>query len=145
MAGLVVKNDTRLDEFLRSNGVQQWRVPILAANGGLVVVRGKGGPRVPLADAATRLQANDIVTIASPLPKACVTALQHEADTNWRDYAIAPGIDASGSPPFNERMRKFLRVRTNTILIDTKANPSMDNVQGFLHGIATSELITQPI
>lgn len=145
MAGLVVKSDTRLDEFLRSNGIQQWRAPILAANGGLVVVRGKGGPRVPLVGAATRLQASDIVTIVSPLPKACVTALQHEADTNWRDYAIAPGIDAPGSPPFNERMRKFLRVRTNTILIDTKANPSMDNVQGFLHGIATSELITQPI
>ena len=42
-------------------------------------------------------------------------------------------------------MRKFLRVRTNTILIDTKKNPSMENVQGFLHGIATSELITHPI
>jgi hypothetical protein len=121
-------------------------VSILAANGGVTVVRGKGGPSVPLAGgAATRLQTNDVVTIVSPLPKACVTALQHEADTNWRDYAIAPGIDAPGSPPFNERMRKYLRVRTNTILIDTKANPAMDNVQGFLHGIATSPLITNPI
>lgn len=145
MADLIVKSDTQLDAFLRSNGIQQWRVPILAANGGIIVVRGKSGPRVQLAGAATPLRANDIVKLVSPLPKACVAALQKEADQNWRDYAIAPGVDAKGAPPFNERMRKFLRVRTNTILIDTKKNPAMENLQGFLHGIATSELITHPI
>jgi hypothetical protein len=145
VADLVVKFDTQLDAFLRPNGVQQWRVPILAANAGIVVVRGKGGPRVPLAGAATRLQANDIVRLVSPLPKACVAALQMEADQNWRDYAIAPGVDAKGAPAFNERMRKFLTVRTNTILIDTTKNPSMESLQGFLRGIATSELITHPI
>ncbi len=145
MADLVVKSDTQLDTFLRQNGIQQWRVPILAANGGIVVVRGKGGPRVRLEGATTRLQAKDIVKLVSPLPKACVAALQKEADEKWRDYAIAPGVDAKGAPPFNERMRKFLRVRTNTILIDTTKNPAMENLQGFLHGIATSELITHPI
>jgi hypothetical protein len=145
VADLVVKSVTQLDAFLRSNGVQQWRVPILAADGGIVVVRGKDGPRVQLAGAATRLQANDIVKLVSPLPKACVAALQKEADENWRDYAIAPGVDAKGAPQFNERMRKFLRVRTNTILIDTTKNPAMENLQGFLQGIATSELITHPI
>jgi hypothetical protein len=145
MADLVVRSDTRLDEFLRTNGVQQWRVPILAATGGVVVVRGKGGPRVRLEGAATRLQPKDVVTLVSPLPKACVAALQHEADNNWRDYAIAPGVDAAGAPPYNERMRKFLRVRSNTILIDTTAHPEMANLQGFLQGIATSESITHPI
>jgi hypothetical protein len=145
VADLVVKSDAQLDTFLRSNGVQQWRVPILAANGGIVVMRGKGGPRVSLPGASTLLQAKDTVRLVSPLPKACVAALQKEADQNWRDYAIAPGVDAKGAPPFNERMRKFLTVRTNTILIDTKANPSMENLQGFLQGIATSELMTHPI
>jgi hypothetical protein len=145
VADLVVKSDTRLDEFLRSNGVQQWRVPILAKYGGVVVVRGKKGPRVQLSGEATPLKAKDIVKLASPLPKPCADALQQEADKNWRDYAIAPGIDEEGAPLFNERMRKFLKVRTNTILIDTTQNLSMANVQGFLKGIATSELITHPI
>ena len=145
MADLVVKFDTQLGEFLRSNGVQPWRVPILAKYGGVVVVRGKGGPRVQLADEKTLLKAKDIVKLVSPAPKACLDALQKEADTNWRDYAIAPGVDPSTGPQFNERMRKFLKVRTNTILIDLKKDPSMENVQGFLKGIATSEQITNPI
>jgi hypothetical protein len=140
VADLVVKNDVRLDEFLRSNGVQQWRVPVLAANGGVVVVRGKGGPRVQLTGAGTPLKARDVATLVSPLPTACVKALQQETDTNWRDYAIAPGGQA-----YDKQIRKFLRVQTNTILIDTDANPSMGNLQGFLQGIATSELITHPV
>jgi hypothetical protein len=145
VADLVVKSDMRLDEFLRSNGVQQWRVPILAKYGGVVVIRGKKGPRVPLTDETTPLKAKDVVKLVTPPPKPCADALQKEADNNWRDYAIAPGVDPSVGPQFNERMRKFLRVRTNTILIDLKKDPSMENVQGFLQGIATSEQITNPI
>src|SRR5690242_16014218 len=88
VADLVVKSDMRLDEFLRSNGVQQWRVPFLAKYGGVVVTRGKKGPRVQLTDEATPLKAKDVVKLVSPLPKPCADAMQKEADTNWRDYAI---------------------------------------------------------
>ena len=100
----------------------------------VIVVRGKSGPRVQLAGAATLLQANDIVKLVSPLPKACVAALQKEADQNWRDYAIAPASTRDGAPQFNERMRKFLRVRTNTILIDTKKNPAWRTCRAFCMG-----------
>lgn len=140
MPDFVVEHRTRLDDFLRKNGTQQWRVPILAGNGGIEVFRGQGGPRVKLAGAATPLKGDDIVRLVTPLPKPCVTALQHEADTNWRDYAIAPGTTA-----FDKRIRKFVQLRTNTILIDTDADPSMANLQGFLKGIATSDKITHPI
>jgi hypothetical protein len=136
----VVQNDTRLDVFLRSNGVQQWRVPILAAKDGVVVTRGKGGQPVQLSGATTPLKAGDKVTVRSPLPTACTQALQSEADKNWRDYAIAPGTTS-----YDKRMAKFLGVRPNTILIDTAKNPSMADFQGFVRGIATSELITHPI
>src|ERR1700750_3158477 len=135
VADLGVKSDMRLDEFLRSHGIQQWRVPILAKHGGVVVMRGKNGPRVQLTDETTPLKAKDTVKLVSPLPKPCADAMQKEADNNWRDYAIAPGVDEKDAPQFNERMRKFLTLRTNTILIDALQNPSMTNVQGFLRGI----------
>jgi hypothetical protein len=136
----VVKNDTRLDVFLRSNGVQQWRVPILAATDGIVVARGKNKKPIALSGGATPLKAGDMVTVKAPLPTKCVQALQREADTNSRDYAIAPG-----STPFDKRIAKFLGVRPQTILIDAVKTPSMADLQGFLKGIATSELITNPI
>ena len=40
MPDFTVDNNTRLDTFLRRKRVQQWRIPILAAKGGVVVVRG---------------------------------------------------------------------------------------------------------
>lgn len=136
----VVDHRTHLDVFLRRKGVQQWRVPILASKGGVEVFRGQGGPRVTLKGEGTRLEQDDIVRIVTPVPKACSAALQHEADTNWRDYAIAPGVT-----PFDKRVRKFLELRTRTILIDTDADPSMANLQGFLKGMATSDKIVHPI
>ena len=45
MPDFLVDSNTRLDTFLRRKRVQQWRIPILAAKGGVVVVR--GGERLP--------------------------------------------------------------------------------------------------
>lgn len=134
---LTVDSDTRLDSFLLRHRTQPWRVPLLVAYGGVRVFRGKGGGEVRLNDAQTPLKANDTVRLVTPLPSACATALQKEANTNWRDYAIVPG-----TTPFDDRLRKFIKVRTNTVLIK---DVSMFSLAGFLDGIATSAEITHPI
>lgn len=133
---LIVDADTRLDRFLRRNRIQQWRVPILVANGGVKVFRGKGST-VTLKDEKTPVQAGDKVRLVDPMPKACAQALQKEANTNWHDYAIVPGTTS-----FDLRLAKFIKARTNTTLIQ---NPSMFNLRGFFDGIATSDEIVNPV
>jgi hypothetical protein len=133
---LIVDSDTRLDRFLRRNRIQMWRIPILVAKGGVKVFRGNG-KEVPLKDAKTRVDANDRVRLISPLPSACVQALQKEANTNWRDYAIVPG-----STPFDKQLAKFVQARDKTTLIK---DPSMLNLRGFFDGLATSDQIVNPV
>ncbi len=130
-----VKSETRLEQLLSENGVQLWRVPILAAKGGVKVFRGR--KQLKLDDPKIPLKSGDTVRLVDPLPAACTEALQREANDNWRDYAIVPG-----GTKFDARMRTFLTARTNTILIQ---NPLMSTLQGFIQGLATSDEITNPI
>jgi len=63
-------------------------------------------------DETVRLKAQDKVRLITPAPPACRKALQAEADTNWRDYAIVPG-----TTPFDKRMAKVIDARPRTIRI----------------------------
>ena len=135
MPDFTVDNNTRLDTFLRRKRVQQWRISILAAKGGVVVVR--GGAKVVLKDEKTRLESGDKVTVVTPPPTACAKALQKEATDNWRDYAIAPG-----DTDFDKRLQKFVSVRERTILLQS---PLLHTFKGWLEGLATSDEITHPI
>ena len=135
MPDFTVDNNTRLDTFLRRKRVQQWRISILAAKGGVVVVR--GGAKVVLKDEKTRLESGDKVTVVTPPPTACAKALQKEATDNWRDYAIAPG-----DTDFDKQLQKFVSVRERTILLQS---PLLHTFKGWLEGLATSDEITHPI
>lgn len=135
MPDFLVDDDTRLDTFLRRNRVQQWRIPILAATGGVVVVR--GGGKVALKGEGTRLELGDKVTVVTPPPAACAKALQKGATDNWRDYAVAPG-----TTDFDILLQKFVQVRERTILLQS---PLLHSFKGWLEGLATSDEITHPI
>jgi hypothetical protein len=135
MPDFTVDGDTRLDRFLRKNRVQQWRIPILVAKGGVVVKR--GGVKLKLKDETARLEAGDKVTLVMPVPAACAKALQQEATDNWRDYAVAPG-----DTDFDKRLKKFVTARERTIVLQS---PLLFTFKGWLEGLATSDEITSPI
>ena len=135
MPDFSVDASTRLDTFLRRNRVQQWRIPILAATGGVVVVR--GGAKVRLKGGGDRLKPGDKVTLVTPVPAACAKALQKEATDNWRDYAIAPG-----DTDFDKRLKKFVTARDRTIVLQS---PLLFTFTGWLAGLATSDEITHPV
>ena len=130
-----VKSDTRLDTLLREKGVQLWRIPILALNGGVKVFRGK--QELALRDASVALKAGDTVRLIVPMPKACAEALQREVNVNWRDYAIVPG-----DSKYDLQLKKFIQARTNTVLLK---DLQMQTLQGFVRGLASSLEITRPI
>jgi hypothetical protein len=137
MPDLTVDHDTRLGRFLLRNKVQKWRIPILAAKGGVKVLEAGTGRDLPLKGEGTHVSAGDTVRVVTPPPKPCQEALQREADDNWRDYAIVPG-----DTPYDKLMKEFLQYRTRTVLI---ADPFMHTLDGFLHGIGTSDEIVNPI
>jgi hypothetical protein len=137
MADLTVDYDTRLGRFLFRNKVQKWRIPILVAKGGVKVLEAGTRRELPLKGEDTLLGAGDTVRILTPMPKACLDALQREADANWRDYAIVPGDTG-----FDKLMKEFLQYRTRTVLI---TSPLLHTLDGFLHGVSTSDEIVHPI
>ena len=135
MPDFSVDGSTRLDAFLRKHRVQQWRIPILVAKGGVVATR--GGGKLTLKNEETPLRSGDKVTLVTPPPSACVKALQREATGNWRDYAIAPG-----DTPFDKRLAKFVQAREKTIVLQS---PLLFTFKGLLEGLATSPEIANPI
>jgi hypothetical protein len=130
-----VDTNTTLGPFLRLNHVQPWRVPILSRNGGVKVVRNRSA--IAISNEKTALRVDDQVSLVTPLPTKCQKALQNEANSNWRDYAIVPGTS-----PFDVRIADFLKVRPNTVLL---TDPSLASIQAFLEGLRDSDEIKNPI
>jgi hypothetical protein len=144
---LTVDFNSRLDAFLLRNKVLPWRVPILAANSGVLVFRGKANKSVTITDGATPLQTGDLVRIVDPIPTLCAQALQKEADNNWRDYAIVPGANppphsAVTATRFDLLMQDFMKLRTRTIVIQDQNLSALDD---FINGLATCKDILFPI
>jgi hypothetical protein len=137
MPDFLVKFDTSLERFLLQNRVMQWRIPILINNGGVKVFQAGTKRELPLNGLKTRVSAGDTVRVVTPPPKPCADALQKEANTNFRDYAIVPG-----TTPYDNSMKDYLKARPQTVLIN---NPSMMTLDGFLSGIATSDEFIFPI
>lgn len=135
MTDLVVDGSTRLDRFLRTRGVQAWRIPILLASGGIQAFRGRTVIS-PLA-ADTRLQGNDVVRLRDPPPASALAALQREADSNARDLAFVPGATA-----FDTMMQRLMQTRTATVLF---ADPLVDSLRGFVAALGRSERVLNPI
>lgn len=149
MPDFTVQSDTRLDRFLLRNGVLQWRIPVLIEHGGVAVLEAGTKRSLPLKGPQTRVGAGDVVRVVTPPPKRCTDALQKEANSNCRDYAIVPDATAPDDrkkrkykPTFNDLFEDYLAARPETILIK---NPMMMTLDGFLHGLATSDEIVHPI
>ena len=149
MPDFLVQSDTRLERFLRRNRVMQWRVPILIANDGVKVFEAGTRRELPLDGLKTRVSAGDTVRVVTPPPKPCADALQKEANTNCRDYAIVPGATPAADrkkrgykASFDDLMEDYLRARPQTVLIK---DPAMMTLDGFLSGIATSDEFINPI
>src|SRR6266536_1831858 len=149
MPDFVVDSDTRLERFLRRNRVMQWRIPILIANGGVKVFEASTKRELPLDGLKTRVSAGDTVRVVTPPPKPCADALQKEANTNCRDYAIVPGATPAADrkkrgykPKFDDLMEDYYTARPQTIVIKNQAMLKLD---GFLGGIATSDEFIHPI
>ena len=96
MPDFLVKFDTSLDRLLLQNRVMQWRIPILINNGGVKVFQAGTKRELPLNGLKTRVSAGDTVRVVTPPPKPCADALQKEANSNFRDYAIVPGTTPYG-------------------------------------------------
>jgi len=135
MADFQVDASTRLDRFLRSQGFQPWRVPVLVSSGGVRVLR--GGSVITLSGPETSLQQNDVVRVVEPAPQSVVTALQTAANTSARDYAFVPGTTA-----FDRRMAGLMDHRPQTIRID---DPLVDSLSGFIRALGRNAAVTAPI
>jgi hypothetical protein len=149
MPDFLVQSDSRLDLFLRRNRVMQWRVPILIDNGGVKVLEGRTKRDLPLNGLKTRVGAGDTVRVVTPPPKLCADALQKEANTNCRDYAIVPGASSPADkkkrgykPKFDDLMQDYFSARPQTVIV---TDPTMMTLDGFLGGIATSDEFLYPI
>jgi hypothetical protein len=149
MPDFLVDSDTRLERFLRRNRVMQWRIPILIAKGGVKVLQAGTKRELPLDGLKTRVSQGDTVRVVTPPPKPCAEALQKEADTNCRDYAIVPGATSAADkkkrgykPKFDDLFEDYFRARPQTVILTNQAMMTLD---GFLGGIATSDEIIYPI
>jgi hypothetical protein len=149
MTDFLVDSDTRLERFLLRNRVMQWRIPILIAKGGVKVFQAGTRRELPLDGLKTRVSAGDTVRVVTPPPRPCAQALQREADTNCRDYAIVPGATSAPDrkkrgyrPTFEDLMEAYLKARPETVVIKSQAMMTLD---GFLRGIATSDEFIYPI
>jgi hypothetical protein len=149
MPDFVVDSDTRLERFLRRNRVMQWRIPILIAKGGVKVFEARTKRELPLDGLKTRVSAGDTVRVVTPPPKPSADALQKEANTNCRDYAIVPGATPAADrkkrgykPKFDDLMEDYLLARPQTVVIKDQMMMTLD---GFLGGIATSPEFIYPI
>src|SRR5262245_26972986 len=149
MPDFLVQSDERLDLFLRRNRVMQWRIPILIAKGGVKVLQAGTKRELPLDGLKTRVSTGDTVRVVTPPPKPCSDALQNEADTNCRDYAIVPGARSDADkkkrgyrPTFDDLMKDYLTARPQTVVLKDQMLMTLD---GFLSGIATSDEIIHPI
>jgi hypothetical protein len=149
MPDFLIRSDERLDLFLLRNRVMPWRIPILLKNGGVKVFEARTRRTLPLNGLKTRVSAGDTVRVVTPPPKLCADALQKEANTNCRDYAIVPGVTSAADrkkrgykPSFDDLMADYLAARPKTVVIQ---NPSMMTLDGFLNGIATSDECIYPI
>ncbi len=149
MPDFVVQSDTRLERFLRLNRVMQWRIPILIDKGGVNVFQSGTKRELALDGLKTRVSAGDTVRVVTPPPKTCADALQKEANTNCRDYAIVPGATPAANrkkrgykPTFDDLMEAYIKARPQTVLI---TDPMMMTLDDFLKGIATSDDVKFPI
>jgi hypothetical protein len=149
MPDFLAQSDARLERFLRRNGVMQWRIPILIDKGGVKVLQAGTKRELPLDGLKTRVSAGDTVRVVTPPPKTCADALQKEANTNCRDYAIVPGATPAANrkkrgykPTFDDLMEAYLKARPQTVLV---TDPMMMTLDGFLKGIATSDEFKYPI
>jgi hypothetical protein len=122
-----------LIQFLREQGLQPWRIPILVACGGITLIR--SGVTVPLNNATDRVLAKDIIRLADPTPQPCVNALAKEAGMNSRDYAFVPG-----SSPFEADMATLLEARPSTVRIR-----GVDSLASFIRELGNSAFIKNPI
>ncbi|BCA53246.1 hypothetical protein W02_03860 [Nitrospira sp. KM1] len=149
MPDFLVQSDTRLTRFLLRNRVMQWRIPILIQYGGVKVLQAGTKRELPLDGLKTRVSAGDTVRVVTPPPKPCADAMQKEANTNCRDYAIVPGATPAADkkkrgykPTFDDLMADYVSARPKTVVIQ---NASMMTLDGFLSGIATSDEFIYPI
>ena len=117
-------------------------------NGGVKVFEASTKRELPLDGLKTRVSAGDTVRVVTPPPKPCADALQKEANTNCRDYAIVPGATPAADrkkrgykPKFDDLMEDYYTARPQTIVIKNQAMMTLD---GFLGGIATSDEFIHP-
>src|SRR5262245_9291492 len=130
-----VQRGSSLEHFLRLQKVQQWKIAVLIDSGAVQVIRGTSA--IPLKGPKTHVDQFDIVKLADPLSTTTEKALEQEAKTACRDYALAPGPSA-----YDKVMAAMLKARPETILID---DPSLADLAKFIPGLAASSLITNPI
>ncbi len=125
----------RLDQLLRQEGYQQYRIDILVKCGGIYLSH--LGKLTKVNDPNTRVQVGDLVSVADDLPKECQQALNNIPPNVFRDYAFAPG-----RTNFDRRMREVLQFRHQTIVIQ---GPLINTLSDFIRALGTSPRITNPI
>jgi hypothetical protein len=135
LADYPVDRSTALDTFLRKQGIQEWRVAVLAANAGVRVYR--SGNFIDVSGPTMRLLDGDTVRVVDPPPQNVVSALQAAANTSARDYAFVPG-----TTPFDKRMAGVMDHRTETIRID---DPLVVGLSDFIRALARDPKVTAPI
>ncbi len=135
MADFLVDRPGALGPFLRRQGVQRWRISILIAHSGVLVMR-QGTRVTPLAE-DTRLAENDLVRMIEPPPAAVTAALAREATQHARDLAFVPGTSG-----FDEQMKNVMRHRPQTNLF---ADTLITSLRGFISALGRSDQVTHPI
>jgi hypothetical protein len=129
-----VQRGSPLDLFLRGQGVQQWRIPVLVTCGGVKVFRGNAELPLDQKLEKTHIKQFDRVRLVEPTPRPCAAALQREINTASRDYAMVPGTS-----PFDVAMGRLMQARPDTIrLMET-------DLIAFLKSLGRSPAITHPI
>lgn len=135
MEDFLVDRPGALGRFLRRQGIQRWRVPILLQHGGVLVARRH--TRVTRLAETTWLDEGDLVRMIEPLPPAVAAALARTATREARDLAFVPGTSS-----FDEQLKNVMRHRPATVLF---ADAAVTSLRGFIAALGRSDQVTHPI
>ncbi len=127
----------KLNDLLREEGYQQYRIPLLIQCGAIKVFQ--KGSLLPVSKLRPemRLSEDDKLMVMEPLSTSCEKGLANIPSSDFRDYAFAPG-----QTPYDLQMRSLLEARPQTILVSEEFQHGLVD---FFRKLRTSPQIDHPI
>jgi hypothetical protein len=134
MLTLTVDQRSRVDDLLRDNGVQQYKVLLLVASGAVLRARaGDAGQRVSAHD--EQVEKGDIVRVDDKKALYQQKLATLGAD-EFRDYVFSADID-----PYFRAMAELVQFRGDTVQLVSNHN----TFAGFVKALLNDPMVTHPV